>query len=100
MDSGRSKQSVSEAVREVLWEIFGEHQIGEIRVSFSHDDDGDDVIVVDVEFKGTEDEMEGRKVASVIGMIRDRLSGFNEHAFPIISYLSSDEIGARNEAVG
>ncbi len=86
-------------VRSVLEEIFGDDRIGDVYVASAHDKDGDEILRVTVVFDGTEEQFDARKATSVVRHMRPRLATIGEQAFPIISYVSSDEVSGVEDAV-
>lgn len=86
-------------VRSVLEEIFGNDRIGDVYVASAYDEDGDEILRVTVVFDGTEEQFDARKASSVVRHMRPRLATIGEQAFPIISYVSSDEVSVVEDAV-
>lgn len=87
-------------VQRVLKNMFGDARIGDVRVFCTHDEDGDDILLVKVEFNGTEDEFDANVAVRVVRHIRSHLAEAEVQAFPIISYLSSSEMNEVRDAVG
>ncbi len=79
-------------VQSILKEIFGDARIGDVFVASALDEDGDEILLIKVEFDGTEDQFDARKATSVVRHMRPRLAEIGQQAFPVISYLSSDEM--------
>jgi len=79
-------------VQKVLKEIFGEAPIGEVYVALAYDEDGDQILRVKVVFDGIEDQFDANKASRVVRHMRPRLAKIGEEAFPIISYVSKDEM--------
>ena len=91
-------QELKEIIRAVLEEIFGDARIGDVYVASAYDEDGDEILRVRVVFDGTEDQFDARKASSVVRHMRPRLATIGEQAFPIISYVSSDEMSGVKDA--
>ena len=92
-------QQLKGIVRSVLEEIFGNDRIGDVYVASAYDEDGDEILRVTVVFDGTEEQFDARKASSVVRHMRPRLATIGEQAFPIISYVSSDEVSVVEDAV-
>ena len=91
-------QELKGIIRAVLEEIFGDARIGDVHVASAYDEDGDEILRVKVVFDGTEEQFDARKASSVVRHMRPRLATIGEQAFPIISYVSSDEMGGLKDA--
>ena len=86
-------------IQAVLKEIFGDARIEDVYIALTYDEDGDEILRVKVVFDGTEEQFDARKASSVVRHMRPRLATIGEKAFPIISYVSSDEMGMVKDAV-
>ena len=91
-------QELKGIIRAVLEEIFGDARIGDVHVASACDEDGDEILRVKVVFDGTEEQFDARKASSVVRHMRPRLAMIGEQAFPIISYVSSDEMSGVKDA--
>ena len=91
-------QELKGIIRAVLEEIFGDAWIGDVHVASAYDEDGDEILRVKVVFDGTEEQFDARKASSVVRHMRPRLAMIGEQAFPIISYVSSDEMSGVKDA--
>ena len=91
-------QELKGIIRAVLEEIFGDARIGDVYVASAYDEDGDEILRVKVVFDGTEEQFDARKASSVVRHMRPRLAMIGEQAFPIISYVSSDEMSGVKDA--
>ena len=91
-------QELKGIIRAVLEEIFGDARIGDVHVASAYDEDGDEILRVKVVFDGTEEQFDARKASSVVRHMRPRLATIGEQAFPIISYVSSDEMSGVKDA--
>ena len=87
-------------VERVLKNMFGDAKIGDVRVVCAHDEDGDDILLIKVEFNGTEEEFDASVAVRVVRHMRSRLAEAQVQAFPVISYLSSSEMNEVRDAVG
>ena len=92
-------QQLKGIVRSVLEEIFGNDRIGDVYIASAYDEDGDEILRVTVVFDGTEEQFDARKASTVVRHMRPRLATIGEQAFPIISYVSSDEVSGVEDAV-
>ena len=86
-------------VQRVLRGMFGDSRIGDVCVIGAHDEDGDDILLVKVEFNGAEDEFDASVAVRAVRHIRRRLEEDDVQAFPVISYLSSSEMNEARNAV-
>ena len=93
-------QTAKEIIQAVLKEIFGDARIGDVYVAPDYDKDGDEILRVKVVFDGTEEQFDARKATSVVRHMRPRLAAIGQQAFPIISYVSCDEMGGVGDAAG
>ena len=91
-------QELKGIIRAVLEEIFGDARTGDVHVASAYDEDGDEILRVKVVFDGTEEQFDARKASSVVRHMRPRLAMIGEQAFPIISYVSSDEMSGVKDA--
>ena len=92
-------RKLQRTIKAVLKDVFGASKIGDIHVVRSFDEDGDRILRVYVVFKGTEDQFDATRASGVVRHMRPRLAAVGEQAFPIISYVSSDEMGGVMDAV-
>lgn len=92
-------RKLQRTIKAVLKDVFGASKIGDIHVVRSFDEDGDHILRVYVVFKGTEDQFDATRASGVVRHMRPRLAAVGEQAFPIISYVSSDEMGGVMDAV-
>ena len=90
--AGNQELKLKRIVQKVLKEIFGEALIGEVHVARAYDEDGDQILRVRVVFDGIEDQFDASKASRVVRHMRPRLAKAGEEAFPIISYVSRDEM--------
>ncbi len=86
-----------EAIRAVLQGIFGDAQIGDVYVAIACEDE---ILLLRVVFDDTEDQFDARKATSRGCHMHPRLAKIGEQAFPIISYVSSEEMRRLKDAVG
>ena len=93
-------RTAKQVIQAVLEEIFGDARIGDVHVALDYDKDGDEVLRVKVVFDGTQEQFDARKATSVVRHMRPRLAAVGQQAFPIISYVSKDEMGGVKDAVG
>ena len=56
------------------------------------------MVAIKIVFDGTEEQFDARKASSVVRHMRPRLAMIGEQAFPIISYVSSDEMSGVKDA--
>ena len=88
-------------VKRVLRNMFGDARIGDVCVAHTQDEDGDDILLVKVEFNGAEDEFDASVAVRVVRHIRSHLAEeAHIQAFPVISYLSSSDMNEVRDAVG
>ena len=94
------QETAKEIVQTVLKEIFGDAWIADVHVVPDYDKDGDEILRVKVVFDDTAEPFDARKAVSVVRHMRPRLAEIGEQAFPIISYVSSDEMDGVTDAAG
>ncbi len=92
-------REIETIVQRVLKSMFGEARIGDVRIVRTQDEDGDDILRVKVEFRGTEEEFDANVAVRVVRHIRSRLAKVQVQAFPVISYVSSSEMNETRQAV-
>lgn len=87
-------------VKSVLKDVMGASFIGDVRVLRTVGCDGDDILRIYVEFKGTIEQLDVKRATTVVRHLRPRLSDeVFEEAFPVISYVSSSDMKALRDAV-
>ena len=87
-------------VKSVLKDVLNSPLIGDVHVIRTVDHDGDDILRIYVEFKGTIEQLDVKRATTVVRHMRPRLSDeLAEEAFPVISYVSSSDMKMFRDAV-
>jgi len=93
-------RKLESVVRSVLKDVMGDLFIGDVHVTRTVGHDGDDILRIYVEFKGTIEQLDVKRATTVIRHMRPRLSDeLAEEAFPVISYVSSSDMKMFRDAV-
>ncbi|HET7413546.1 MAG TPA: hypothetical protein VFJ18_12890 [Pararhizobium sp.] len=94
-DTARIRQ-IAEIVSDTLRADFDKARILDVRVFSDEDSDGDDVLRIEVVFEGAQKDVDARKLSGAIRHVRPKLSHIGEEAFPLFSFISKGDAGARN----
>lgn len=87
-------------VKSVLKDVLDSTLIGDVHVIRTVDRDDDEILLIYVEFKGTIEQLDVKRTATVVRHMRPRLSDeLAEEAFPVISYVSSSDMKMFRDAV-
>lgn len=86
-------EKIKAVIEQTLAADFNAVKITKIKVHKDVDLDGDDVLRVDVVFEGAPKDLDVRKLSSVVRHIRPKLSEIGELAFPVLSFISNEEVG-------
>ena len=92
MDSDRSIQKIKQIVAQTLSRDFNRVQISDIRVHKELDQDGEEVLRIDVVFNGERKDVDARKLSGAVRQIRPKLQAIGEGAFPLFSFISSGDM--------
>lgn len=93
-----SISNLTEIVTNVLRERFDDVDIERVEIERDFDDDGDEILRIQVVFDGKEKQLDARKASSVQRYMRPKLADVSENAFPVISYVSKSDYRKRNPA--
>lgn len=83
---------ISEMISEIFKSDFHSIEIVDVKVHSDVDFDGDDILRIEVIFDGLPKNMDTSILSSAVRHIRPKLAEMNEMAFPLLSFISSNEI--------
>lgn len=84
-------EKLRDIVLDVLRERFDDVAIENIDIQRDRDEDGNDILRVQVVFDGNTKRLDARKASSVQRYMRPRLAEIQETAFPVMSYISKSD---------
>ena len=94
MDTGaRKNEEIAGVVRDVL--AFDNIRIINVKVSKDVDSDDSEILRVFVVFEGTPRKADYKKFSGAVRLTRPKLAEIGEKAFPIFSFVSKGDVGAR-----
>lgn len=97
--SNHNTKKVADLVRDILKADFDKVEIIKIHVTDDVDRDGDDVLRIEVVFKGDPRNVDASRLSGAARKLIPRLKEIDESAFPLFSFLSQKEAkGIRFEA--
>ena len=73
---------------------FGEVEIMSVSIDENFDRDGDRVLEITVNFKGTSKDLARKEPPGFIRGLQEMLAGMRETAFPIVSFRPASQSGA------
>lgn len=97
MSRETSLSKIEEMISHTLQRDFTNVEIVEVRVWRDIDADDDDVLRIDVVFKGKSRDLDARKVSGAVRHVRPGLQALGEMAFPLISFVTQGDAGSRLE---
>ena len=93
----RDIDGICEVVRETLEDEASDLVIEGIEVNRDVDSHGDQVLMIDIVFRGDPAELDATTLSSLVRFLRPRLlSRLDESAFPLLSFVSSAEAHSRS----
>lgn len=84
-------KKISEVVSETLKSDFNNIEILNVKVHSDVDFEGDDILRIEVVFKGEPKSVDTSMLSGAVRHIRPKLTKINEHAFPLLSFISDKE---------
>lgn len=87
---------IKKIVESVLADKFDGIEIVAINVKADIDEDGDDVITINVVFDGTKKRLDSGKTSSLVRRVRPKFAEIGETAFPVFSFIAKSELGRRS----
>ena len=91
----KSLDAISKVILGALREDFDNVEISDVKVDRDVDYDDDDVLRVTVVFEGTPKNIDSRMISGAVRNIRPKLAEIGEHAFPLFSFVSRRDTGAK-----
>lgn len=88
-----NEERIKEIVREVLSSRFEGVQIVSVSTRADVDEDGDDIIAIDIVFDGKEKRLDSRQTSTIARRVIPKMREIGEGAFPIFSFIAQSEIG-------
>lgn len=84
-------KQLRDVIEAVLREQFRDVTIETIKVERDTDEDGDDILRVQVIFNGQSKGVDAHKAASLLRYMRPKIAKIGEDAFPIVSFIAKSE---------
>jgi hypothetical protein len=84
----RDLTPIKQAVSETFSRLFSHVPVCDVRVREDTDFDGEDILRIDVIYEGTFKDLDGKKLAGFIGLLRPRMKQIHEPALPLLSFIS------------
>lgn len=94
----RDLESIKNLVKKLVRREVDDLQLVDVRVNSDEDSDGNALIKIDVIFAGSPDDLNPRKLASMLRHLRTELSEQDELAFPLLSFISQKDLTQRKRA--
>jgi hypothetical protein len=91
--SMQREDKIHRIVAEVLAKDFSDVKILAINISEDIDEDGDQLINVNVVFEGTKRTLDAAKVSGLTRSVLPKLAEVKEFGFPIFSFISKADLG-------
>jgi hypothetical protein len=90
----RDFAKLTKIVEDTIAEEFGNVRFLGVKVVLGHDADGDEILRIKLLYDGAPDDLDIKKVGSLVRILRPKLLGLaGESAFPVISYISNADNG-------
>lgn len=86
---------IHEVVLAALRDDFDDIEIHELIINRDVDYDDDEVLRITVVFEGTPKNIDARIVSGAVRHVRPKLTAMGENAFPLFSFVSKSDVGAR-----
>ena len=91
IDEDDASDTLSERIEAAVREHLVGGEIVEVRSHRGVDFDGDEIITITVVVNARPSDFPPHRLASLTGKLRSTLASLDEHAFPMISFLSPKE---------
>jgi hypothetical protein len=92
----RDLEKIAKVVRTALAADFKSARIVDVRVLEDVDFDGSEILRIDVLFEGTPQDLDAGKLSGTVRSVRPKLMAeANERAFPLFSFISTGDFGAK-----
>jgi hypothetical protein len=92
MHDEKKLREISEVVMKTLKQDFNNIEFIDAKVHYDVDFEGDDILRIEVVFKGSPKKVDTTGLSSVVRHIRPKLKAIEEQAFPLFSFISDKEI--------
>lgn len=87
-----NQRSIKEIVDSILRERFEGVDIVSINVRPDKDDDGDDILVIDVVFDGKAKSLDASKTSGLVRRMIPEIQESGVRGFPILSFIAKSEL--------
>ena len=91
--------NIERIIREVMEDIFQDIPIEDVSVETADGAYGDPIINIRVVMDVSRKDPDGARLSTVTRRLREKLEENKEMAFPVVAYMSSEELGETQEAV-
>lgn len=85
-------------VEAVLRERFDDVTIESMELERDIDQDGDEILRVNVIFDGKKKRLDSRKTSGLLRHLRPKIAEIGEYAFPVVSFISKSDYGKQKTA--
>ncbi len=92
-------QRLKAVFRDVLNERLEGVEFESVDVQSDHDEDGNEILVVQIVFDGKQRALDPQKTSSLTRHLRPRIADIGVYAFPVISFVSKSDLGKGAAAV-
>jgi hypothetical protein len=94
----RDFEKVKAVLADFLHGQFKRIRILEINVHDDMDTSGDEILVINIIFEGSPDDVDPKKLAGIERLLRPKLDEIQETAFPLVSFISKTDIESNRRA--
>ena len=94
-------EDILQRLKAVFRDVLNERLEGveSVDVQSDHDEDGNEILVVQIVFDGKQRALDPQKTSSLTRHLRPRIADIGVYAFPVISFVSKSDLGKRAAAV-
>jgi hypothetical protein len=92
MGMARDVETVTQTVRQVLERELAPAILTGLQVDFDLDQDGDPILLVQVEFQSDSGDLDASRVLGLPRHLREPLARLDEDAFPIFTFVKPGEL--------
>lgn len=90
------EQEIRQIIENIAKDRFAGAHIVSVAVKADVDEDGEDVLIVDVVFDAKADQLDAQETSSLARRIIPEIEAIGGHGFPILSFIAKSELGNRN----
>ena len=94
----RDFAKIRKVVTDTLSSQFKRIRIIDVEVEEDMDTSGDKILIIDVIFEGSTDDLDPKKLAGIERQLRPKLDAIEETAFPLVSFISKAEFEREKRA--